>query len=73
MGTDRGSEAKYRSFDEKVSWDSIRGANVDAAAIGTEAKEIKQRGGVFVADRLIIHTRISLGGSLYTEGCETIA
>lgn len=73
MGTDRGSEAKYRSFDEEVSWDSIRGANVDAAARGTEAEEMKHRGGVFVAERLIIRRRISLGGSLYTEGCETIA
>ena len=70
---DRGSEAKHRSFDEAVLWNSIRGAIVDAAARGTEAEEMKQRGSVFVAERLIIRCRISLGGSLYTKGRETIA
>lgn len=70
---DRGLETKYRSFNEKVLWSSIRGAIVGAAARGTEAEEMKQRGGVFVAERLIIRRRISLGGSLYTEGREGVA
>lgn len=70
---DRGSEAKYGSFNEEVLWNSIRGAIVDAAARGTEAEEMKQRGGVFVADCLIIRRRISLWGSLYTEGREGVA
>lgn len=70
---DRGSEAKYRNFDEEVLWGNIRGAIMDAIANGTEVEEKKQRGGVFVADRLIVHRRIDLHGSLYTEGREGVA
>ena len=70
---DRGSEAKHRSFNEEVFGVSIHGAIVSAAARGAEAEEMKQRGGVFVAECLIIRRRISLGGSLYIEGREGVA
>lgn len=69
---DRGSEAKQGRLDEEVLRKSTRGAIVGAAATGAEAEEQKQRGGIFVTDRLIIRRRISLCGSLYAEGRETI-
>ena len=70
---DRGSETKHRSFNEEVFGVSIHGAIVGAAARGAEAEEMKQRDGVFVAERLIIRLRISLGGSLYIESREGVA